>query len=181
MPALMRSFAIAIGLPIWLAALPSAHAQGGGASSFQGRTITAEVKYETWARRNGREFDNPVRFVFVVNVGRDGKVNGTATRHVVGPRGPQSETRSFSASLGKAEQVREGHRLMVINGNTLTMLRTFEAGGAKTTITMNGSGCTIRAPIMKEVGAGPMRRQAVVGGTIEILRSRQVSTSCRIQ
>jgi hypothetical protein len=75
----------------------------------------------------------------VITIGRDDKVTGTVTRHVIGPRGPQSGTRSFSATLGK------------------------------------------RSPLMKEVGAGAMRRQAVIGGTVEILSSCQVSSSCRVQ
>ena len=86
--------------------------------SLRGRTITAQLAYETRARREGKEFDNPVKFDFVINIGGDDKVNGTVTRHVVGPRGPQSETRSFSAAIGKPRQAGEGHSLMLLSGNT---------------------------------------------------------------
>jgi hypothetical protein len=166
----------------WLGPSSPAFAQGVSAESLRGRTIAAQWAYETRARREGREFDNPVKFELTLNIGGDGSANGTVTRHVVGPRGPQSETRTFSAVIGKPGQTREGHRLMLLSGNTLTMLQTFEVGGAKTTITLGGGGsCTVRSPAMKETGSNVVvRRNAVVGGQIEILSSRQVSSSCRI-
>jgi hypothetical protein len=102
------------------------------------------------------------------------------TRNVVGPRGPTSESRSFSAVLGKPRDAGGGASLMTLNGNTLTMLNTFETGGGKTTVTFGGGGsCTIRSAAMKEAGSTVLlRREAVVGGKIEILSSRQISSSC---
>ena len=166
----------------WLGQPLTSAAQGVSFESLRGRTITAQWAYETRARRDGREFDNPVKFDMTINVGGDGNASGTVTRHVVGPRGPQSETRTFSATIGKPGQTREGHRLMLLSGNTLTVLQTFEVGGAKTTITLGGGGsCTVRSPPLKETGSSVVvRRNAVVGGQIEILSSRQVSSSCRV-
>ena len=71
---------------------------------------------------------------------------------------------------------------MILAGNTLTMLRTFEVGGFKSTINFTGGGgCTIRAPVLQETGAGTTRRDSISGGTVEVLSARQVSSSCRVQ
>ncbi len=162
--------------------LPPVSAQGVTVESLRGRTITASVSWQTKARAKGREFDNPVRNDFVINISGDGRVNATVTRHVVGPRGPASDSRSFSAVLGKPRDAAGGSSLMLLNGNTLTMLRTYETGGGKTTITIGGGSCTIRSPAMKETGSSVLlRKNAVVGGEIEILSSRQVSSSCQIR
>lgn len=171
-----------LALALWPAPLSPAAAQGVSVESLRGRTITASVSWETKARRNGREFDNPVKNDFTIVIGSDGKVTGTVTRHVVGPSGPTTQTRSFSAVLGRPRDAVGGSALMLLSGNTLTMLRTFEVGGGKTTITLGGGGsCTIRSPAMRETGSGVLlRRDAVVGGQIEILSSRQVSSSCRV-
>jgi hypothetical protein len=170
------------GLVLLLAQSSPAAAQGVTAESLRGRTITAQVAYETRARREGREFDNPVKFNFVITIAGDGRVTGTTSRTAQGPRGPVSESRTWTAMLGKPREIVGGHSLVVLIGNTLTLLRTFEVGGVKTTITLRGgSGCSIRAPLMREVGAGPVRRDAIVGGTIELLSSRQVSSSCQVR
>ncbi|QWG23048.1 hypothetical protein KMZ93_24380 [Bradyrhizobium sediminis] len=177
-------FLLSVFLPlVWLDGLSPVSAQGVTVESLRGRTITASVSWQTRARANGREFDNPVKNDFVINISGDGKVNATVTRHVIGPRGPTSQSRSFSAVLGKPRDAAGGGALMVLNGNTLTMLRTYETGGAKTTITMGAGGsCTITSPAMKETGSAVLlRKDAVVGGTIEILSSRQVSSSCHFR
>lgn len=179
-----RRFSLFIfAMALWPALPSPVAAQAVSVESLRGRTITAQWAYETRARREGKEFDNPVKFDLTMNIGGDGKVSATVTRHVVGPRGPQSETRSFSAVIGKPGQTREGHRLMLLSGNTLTVLQTFEVGGAKTTIVLGrGGSCTVRSPAMKETGSNVVvRRNAVVGGQIEILSSRQVSSSCQVR
>lgn len=180
---LLRGSPVLLGPNLWLVQAGPAAPQGVTADSLRGRTITAQVAYETRARRDGREFDNPVKFDFVINVGSDGRATGSVTRSAQGPRGPVTQSRSWSAVLGKPREVAgSGHAVMLLSGNTLTLLRTFEVGGVKTTITLRGGGsCTIRAPVMKEVGAGPVRRDAIVGGTIELLSSRQVSSSCQVR
>ena len=162
---------------------PSPVEAQGAAESLKGRTITASVSWETKARKNGREFDNPVKNDWVLRISADGKVSGTVTRNVVGTRGPASESRSFTAVIGKPREASGGKALTLLSGNTLTMLRTFETGGGKTTITIGGGGsCSIKSPAMRETGSSVLlRKGAVVGGTIEILSSRQVASSCQIR
>jgi hypothetical protein len=154
------------------------------ADSLRGKSITATVQYEVQARREGRgEFTAPVTAEWRLNIGTDDRVTGSISRTSVSPRGPVSTSRPISAVIGKpGRPAGGGHGLILLSGNTLTLLRTFEVGGIKTTITLTGGGgCTIHAPIMKEVGAGPTRRDAIAGGMVEIISSKQVSSTCRVQ
>ena len=47
------------------------------------------------------------------------------------------------------------------------------AGGAH-------AGCSVTAPMAREVGAGQAKTQAAVGGKVEMLSMRQTSSSCRV-
>lgn len=161
-----------------------AMAQGTSVESLHGKSITASVQYEVQLRREGREFAAPVTAEWRLAIGADNRVTGSISRTSVSPRGPVSTSRPISAVIGRPGQIKDagGHGLILLSGNTLTLLRTFEVGGIKTTITLTGGGgCSIDAPVMKEVGAGPTRRDAIVGGSIEILSSRQVSSTCRVK
>jgi hypothetical protein len=167
-----------------LAHVARANAQGVTPESLYGRSIEASVIYQQRVRLESRgEFDTTVRADWRLNIGGDGKVNGTFTRSSTAPSGrPISTSRQFSAVIGRPRQVGGGgHSVMILSGNTLTVLRTFEVGGSKTTITFSGGGCSIRSPIVQEVGAGRTRRDAIAGGgTVEIISARQVSSSCRM-
>jgi hypothetical protein len=173
--------AVAMMLGLMTTAEP-AGAQGVTVESLRGRSIEASVNYQQRVRREGRgEFDAPLTVDYRLNIGGDGRVTGSVTRSSTGPRGPVSASRQINAVLGRPGEIRgSGHAVMILSGNTLTMLRTFEVGGVKTTITFAGGGCSIRSPVMREVGAGPTRRDSMVGGSIEVLSSRQVSTRCQV-
>jgi hypothetical protein len=161
-----------------------ANAQSVTPAWLAGRTVEATVTFQMRIRREGRgEFDAPTTIDWRLNIGSDGRVTGSITRSSpVGPRGPVSTTRQVSAQIGRPGELRGGggHGVMILSGNTLTMLRTFEVGGNKTTITFAGGGCSIRGAMMQEVGAGRTRAAAIAGGTVEVLSSRQVSSSCRL-
>jgi hypothetical protein len=158
-----------------------ANAQGVSPDSLRGRSVEATVVYQVRRRHETRgEIDSPVTVDWRLNIGSDGRVTGSVTRSTTGRRGPISNTRQVSAAIGKPREVAGGHSLMILSGNTLTLLRTFEVGGHKTTITFSGGGCSIRAPMMQEVGAGRTKRDAIVGGTVEVISHRQVSSSCRV-
>jgi hypothetical protein len=165
----------------FLAPVEPANAQV-STESLRGRAITATVQYQMRVRREGRgEFEAPATVDWRLNIGSDGRVTGSVTRSSTGPRGPISTSRSINATLGKPGEIRgSGHGVMILSGNTLTVLRTFEVGGNKTTITFSGGGCSIRSPIMHETGAGRTKRDHIAGGSVEILSARQVSSSCRL-
>jgi hypothetical protein len=178
----MRSLLIAVSLASGgLVHTERVNAQGITPESLRGRSVEAQVVYQVRGRREGHEFDAPMTFDLRLNIGGDGRVTGSATRSSTGRRGPISNTRQISAVIGRPREVAgSGHSVMVLSGSTLTILRTFEVGGLKTTITFSGRGCSIRAPLMQEVGAGRTKRDHIAGGTVEVISARQVSTSCRV-
>ena len=160
-----------------------ANAQG-GAQAFFGKSITATVNYQNRIRRNGQEFDAPMKFDLNLNISADGTVTGSAARVVrSGPRGLISaEPGDFGGDRQDERSRRAAALRIVVSGNTLTILRTFEVGGAKITINVQGGGrCTISAPVVREVGAGTTKRDHIVSGTVEVLSSRQVSSTCSVR
>lgn len=83
--------------------------------------------------------------------------------------------------LPKQAATGSGHALWILDGDKLTLLRTFETGGIKAEITINGASCSVRAPLVREQGAGNIRRSdSVVGGPVEVLSAKLTSASCRI-
>jgi hypothetical protein len=179
-----RAKAAIYGLWCGLIAAPiPATGQGITPESLYGSTVEATVNYDLHSRRGGQEFKNPASVNFRLSIGSGGSITGSVTRTANVPRGPITATRQISATLGRPREIKgSGHGVMVLAGNTLTLLRTFEVGGNKTTITFGAGGrtCTIRSPIMHETGAGPTRRDHIQGGTVEFISARQTSSSCRV-
>jgi hypothetical protein len=90
---------------------------------------------------------------------------------------------SLSNSLaGEIEQPQEGtrggHYVWVLKGNSLVLVQNYLTGGAKITITFSGSGCSVRAQLVRDVGAGYASVPSVSGGVSTITRSTQVSSTC---
>lgn len=172
----------ALGIVVGLSTAQPASAQG-GTSALHGKSISASVSYQTKVRSGGREVDGTYKVDWHLNIGGDGSVSGSATRAFTGPQGTQTGSRSIAAKLAKPGDVAgSGHQLMVLSGNTLTILRTFEVGGSGTKIRIAGGGnCAVASAMMKEVGAGTTRRESPAGGSVEVISARQVSSSCRIQ
>ena len=133
----------ALGFVAGIPAVQPASAQGAG--PFAGKSISAVVNYQNKIRVNGRDFDAPMKFDLNLNISGDGVVTGSGTRSSEGLRGPISRSQSISATIGKPREVRgSGNAVILVSGNTLTILRTFEVGGVKITVTMQGGGrCSI--------------------------------------
>ncbi len=171
----------ALGLVGGLPAVLPANAQGAG--PFAGKSISAVVNYQVKGRRGGIDFDAPMKFDLNLSVSGDGAVTGNAARSSEGRRGPIATSRGISATIGKPREIAgSGNSVIVVSGNTMTILRTFEVGGAKITINLQGGGrCSITAPVVREVGAGTTKRDHIAGGTAEIFSARQVSSSCSVR
>jgi hypothetical protein len=151
--------------------------------SLQGATVNASVTYAMHTRKDGNEFRTSATIDFRLTFGPGGTVTGTVTRNAMLPRGPVSRTQTVATTLGRPREVQgSGHVVMVLSGNALTILRTFDVGGNKTTITFGDGGrtCTIRGAMAQEVGAGTSRRDHILGGTVEIISGRQSASSCRV-
>jgi hypothetical protein len=175
----------ACGFALALAAGDVAPAFGqDSAGPFAGKSIVASVDIASRIRRpDGHEFDSTVKWGVNVSISAGGQVKGSGLRTGSTSRGkPVSRTYTISGKVGKPRRGASGHNLMFVSGNTLTMLSTFDVGGSKTTITLQGgSRCAISFQSMREVGAGATRRDAIGGGSVQILRARQTGSSCSVR
>ncbi len=151
-----------------------------GTDAIKGKSIATSIDYLLKVRRGGQEFDAPFKLEINLNIASDGRVTGSVNRSSSNPRGPIAASRSISTTLGKPGEIKgSGSSIIVMSGNTLTILRTFDAGGWKIMINFAGGGCTVRAPMMRE-GAKTTNRDHMAGGSVEIISARQISSSCRI-
>lgn len=167
-----------------LAAASARPAMAQGAGAFAGKSISGTVNYKNRIRFEGKEFDSDMRFDLNLTISGDGQVSGNTSRSSIGLKGqPIAQNRAISATIGKPREVAgSGNSVIVVSGSTLTILRTWEVGGAKITVNMQGGGrCTISAPVMREVGAGTTKRDHIVRGSVEVLSSRQVGSSCSVR
>ena len=170
-----------LGMAAGLPAVQPASAQGAG--PFAGKSITAVVNYQNRIRVNGQEQDSAMKLDLNLNISADGTVTGSSGRSSEGRRGPIARSTSISTKIGKPREIAgSGNSVILVSGNTLTILRTFEVGGAKITVTMQGGGrCSISAPVVREVGAGNTKRDHINSGTVEVISSRQVGSSCTVR
>ncbi len=175
---------VVIGLGFGLLPPHAATAQTITPQSLQGSVVDATVYYDLKGVLRGRSFDTTGHIDLNLRIGAGGTVTGSVTRTVQGFRKVLTKTRSMSATIGRPKQLKTGdHGVIVLSGNTLTLLRTFEVGGLRTTITFGSGGrtCTIRAPLLREVGAGGnVRRDHIAGGSVDITNSKQTSSTCRV-
>jgi len=149
---------------------------------LHGAKIELRVNYDMRVRRAEGDFSTTMDVLWRMSVS-DGKISGSVTRTVTTPRGPRTRSHQMNGAIGQPKQAAtgSGHALWILEGDKLTLLRTFETGGLKAEITINGSSCTVRAPLVREQGAGNTKRSdSVVGGSVEVLSARQTSGSCRI-
>lgn len=150
---------------------------------LNGATIHVTTGYSMRVRRAGGEFPSQLTWSVRVKIGPEGKVTNSTTRIVTTPKGPQSRSHNASGTIGKPGKggTGVGNALWLLDGNKLTLLRTFDTGGFKAEITLNGSTCSVRAVMAREQGAGNTRRtDSVIGGPVEVLSSTPTSSSCRI-
>jgi hypothetical protein len=109
-------------------------------------------------------------------------ISGSMTRVVTYQGHPVGTVSgSLSGAIGKPQQgTNGGNYVWMLQGNALTMLRTFAVGGTRITIIFNGSGCSVESPMMHEVGAGNSRMRSAIGGQVEVTSATLVSTSCTV-
>lgn len=166
-----------------LSMVAGAPAQAVTVEELNGATIQVTTGYSMRVRRAGGEFPSQMTWSIRLKIGPEGKIMGSTTRTVTTPRGPQSRSHSMNGTIGKPGTggTGVGNALWLLDGNKLTLLRTFDAGGFKAEITLNGSSCSVRAVMAREQGAGNTRRSdSVVGGAVEVLSMTPTSSSCRI-
>ena len=155
---------------------------------LQGATISGVVNYVGRFRTHSGESTSTIAWNYRLKIGPGSAVNMSATRNVHwqtkdGPK-TASLSKSRAGTIGVPKQHEDGAALWLLEGNTLVLLRVFEVGGIAMRITLTetgpGLGCSVTAPMAREVGAGQTKTQAAVGGKVEMLSMRQTSSSCRV-
>lgn len=153
---------------------------------LQNATIQTRVNYDMRIRRAEGTFDTQMAMVWKFKIDSEGRVSGEMTRTVTTPRGPRAKTTPMRGRIDKpGSPALGGEGLWLIEGDKLMLLRAFEAGGFKAEIEFTGKSpdfkCSIRAPFLREEGAGNIRAsQSVVGGPVTILNVVQKSSDCRL-
>jgi hypothetical protein len=125
-----------------------------------------------------------------IKIGAGGKLTPslTITADGVGANST-SATRTFggkTVSLNQPYAARDGQQLWVFEGGTLTVMNTRLQGGHLLKITFSrGSGgltCKITGGFAREDGAGAIVLGSTTHskGSVEVLSTRQVGSSCRV-
>ena len=155
---------------------------------LQGATISGVVNYAGRFRTHLGESTSTIAWNYRLKIGPGSAVNMSATRNVHwqtkdGPK-TASLSKSRTGTIGVPAQTQDGAALWLLEGNTLVLLKVFEVGGIAMRITLtetgSGLGCSVTAPMAREVGAGQTKTKAAVGGKVEMLSMSQTSSSCRV-
>lgn len=147
---------------------------------LNGKRITFSVSYITSGRNVHGEYTGAVSTtVGQIQISGD-SVSGGATRTVTYQgRTVGSQSSNLSGVIGKPQTgTNGGNFVWLLQGNSLVELRTLKVGGIKITISFAGSGCSVRAPLMQEVGAGETTVHSVFGGDGVVHSAKEVSSSC---
>jgi hypothetical protein len=152
---------------------------------LQGATIETSALYNTHIRLDGKEFDAQTRWSMRMTVSAGGAFNLSFSRvGMYQGRDMGSINRSASGTIGTPQQLKSGHSLWLLTGDKMIMLRTFEIGGVKAEITFSpdGKSCSLRAPFVREAGAGATRTESAArpGSKVEVLSATQVSANCKV-
>jgi hypothetical protein len=167
---------------------PRSEAQNITIEALQGATISGVVNYVGRFRTHLGEATSNIAWNYRLRVGPGSTVTMSTTRNVHwqtkdGPK-TASLSKSLTGTIGVPRQATDGAALWLLEGNTLILLRVFEVGGNAMRITFTRTGsklsCSATAPMAREVGAGSTKTQAAVGGKVEMLSTRQTSSSCHI-
>jgi hypothetical protein len=157
---------------------------------LQGLTIHTTNSFVGHIRNMKGEFPGGWTSRMEIKIGSNGDFQWNHTRlaWVDAPKGRKNAQmhRSGRGKMGSAFDVKDGsgQYLWLLEGDTLTSLRVFETGGMIRKIKFDKSAtglkCTASATLAREVGAGPTKDRAAVGGKVQVLSARPTSSSCRI-
>lgn len=127
-----------------------------------------------------------------ITIGPGDAIRHSFQRSVIahGPKGTKqgSISRSNSGRLNvpmKSTVHQGGAGLWLLQGDTLVNLKTFYVGGGTMRITLRKAGnsitCSVRAPIMRELGKGPTTAEGALAGAgkAKILQMKETGSSCR--
>jgi hypothetical protein len=179
---------LALALALGLIATP-AWSQPVTFADLQGATIEATIVSHQVRRRDGQILSGESRQTWRTVIGPGDAIQSTTSTTASSERGTRtSAPRTGSFTLGKPRPVSDlggGHAVWAFTNGTLNYLRTYKgAGGYKRTFTFSrgasGIACTIRTAFARETGVGRIDMESPFGDRVEILSSKQVSSSCRV-
>ena len=182
---------IGASLLTWSLALPPMAAWGQTTitmEDLQGALMEVSVTHERTIRRNGRELPNKYRTDWKIRFNSVDSILVSSERVSYGLR--NTNRTQEKESVKKLARPKEttlrggGHALWIFEDDALTFLRTYQGGGMKATFTVarssTGFDCTAKASWLREEGTPIVMRSFVDEARLEILRARQVASSCRI-
>jgi hypothetical protein len=155
-----------------------------------GAVMKASIIYERVDRRSGRESSAKYQVEWTIEFVSKDTIQATTVQTIHGPGGTRRlpPEGGGAITLGRPREVGNrggGHSVWIFDTGTLTGLRTFKSGAAKTAfaVTRNGTGfdCTGSHSILREEGLQTVILRALVGNVwTEIVSVKQVASSCRI-
>jgi hypothetical protein len=158
-------------------------------ADLQGAVIQTRVLFQQDGLSNGRPFQNQAERVSTITITSTNTLTNSvfATAHT--PRGPRtSPTRSGSFTLGQPREIPSvggGHILWIFEDGKLISLRTFRAGGFRSTISFSrgpeGLRCAISAAYAREAGIADWNWISPITGTdIQMKSVKPISSDCEV-
>ncbi len=171
--------------------VPSLEARGQpvSLSDLEGSTIEADVVRAQLIERQSHTFSVTLRQHWRIIISPDGQIQLKFDSSARGPFGER--VAPSSGGFFAVNQLREvrsrggGQAIWLFAGNKLTFIRTFPSGALRMHFAVfrgrSGLSCSANGAFAREVGKGPIRLESPFGGgEIAILRSKQISSSCRL-
>ena len=166
-----------------LAAVP----HGVTLADLEGSDLAIRIKRDMVVRRDGRQASIGVEADFGVRVAAGGAIEQTYVSTADTPFGKRRGEKIVSAfTLDQARPAQEpggGEAVWTLRDNTLTWMRTLKTGAYRLDVSLvrgpNGLTCTARETFAQS-GSGIAMNSSIDGRPMTVIRSRQLSASCRV-
>jgi hypothetical protein len=171
---------------IFLYLLNRSDVYGLTAESLRGATVDGTVRFAQTVRKQDKDHTGESRWQIHLVISQTDAIQFSLTRTWVTPQGRElgSRTSSSSDQIGIPQAKGSGdHEVWLLDGETLTRLRTYEVGGRRLSITFSPDGqkCSLEAPVMHEAGAGNTRGPSILSDeNVEIVSSKQIASTCQV-
>jgi hypothetical protein len=158
-------------------------------ADLKGAVIHTRMRYDQEGFRNNVPFQNQSEIAQTITVESETSLKVSVTVTANTWRGVRSSAPSLgTVTLGVPREVRSaggGHVLWLFEDGKFVVLRTFKAGGFRSTISFTrgarGLACTVHSAFARETGTANFRwTSPVVGSDIEMKRMTPISSSCTV-
>ncbi len=157
-------------------------------SELEGSDLAIRIKRDMVVRRDGRQASIGVEADFGVRVAAGGAIEQTYVSTADTPFGKRRGEKIVSAfTLDQARPAQEqggGEAVWTLRNDTLTWVRTLRTGAYRLDVSLvrgaNGLTCTARETFTQSGGGGIAMNSSIDGRPMTVIRSRQLSASCRV-